>query len=76
MNTIKVITNHQCGWIDSYIDQPPNGSRVQALSKGGVQISVVWNSHSIDFCDAWQPHQRVPAVVRARQLGRFTGSSI
>lgn len=71
METLTVITDHTSHWIDSHERQPANGSRVQALSIGGVQRSTVWTSDSIKWFDAWQSHMKIPAQIRARQLARF-----
>lgn len=76
MSTQNVITHLAPGWIDSYVEQPANGSRVQGLNQGGVQCSVVWNSDSINHFDAWQQHMKIPATIRARQLARFTKGNV
>jgi hypothetical protein len=75
METLKVITDHTSHWVDSHERQPANGSRVQALTIGGVQVSLVWTSDSIKWIDAWQSHMKVPATVKARQLARYNNNA-
>lgn len=76
MNTLNVITHVAPGWIDTHIEQPAIGSRVQCLTIGNVQVSTVWNSESIKYADCWMPHQKVPKSVKARQLARMYGGNV
>ena len=58
--------------IDVLVEQPPNGMRVQALTRGNILVSAIWNSDSINTFDAWMHHPKTPLSVKNRQINRYT----
>jgi hypothetical protein len=52
--------------IDVEVEQPPLGTPVLALGRGGVLATVVWNVNSIHYFVAWLPRPLVPLSVLAR----------
>ena len=57
--------------MDSYQDQPPNGSKVLALTHGGKLVEAVWKSNSKYEFDSWMPYPKVPDSVKQRQVDRY-----
>jgi hypothetical protein len=71
MEAVKILTDNAPEWIDAHISPPESGSRVQGLTIGGCQVSLVWTSESIKFIDAWHKHLKVPKSVKDRQMARY-----
>lgn len=57
--------------IDAFLQSPPVGMRVLALTRGNILVSAVWNSDSINTFDAWMYHPKVPQTVKDRQAERW-----
>lgn len=71
--TDNIVTTHEpTHWIDPHITPAPSGSRVQALTWGGIQVSAIVDSNFLKYFDGWQPHSKIPKSIRDRQLARFT----
>lgn len=71
MNGQRVV-NAEMAWINAHTSPPPLGTKVQVLNRDGVQAgSTVWTRSSIKQFDAWLPHAKIPADVRALQVARY-----
>ena len=68
----NIKTAHIVELIDALVEQPPNGMRVQALTRGNILVSAIWNSDSINTFDAWMYHPKIPLSVKNRQIQRYT----
>lgn len=57
--------------VDSHVQEPPNGSKVLALTHGGKLVETVWKSNSKYDFDSWMPYPKVPETVKQRQVDRY-----
>lgn len=57
--------------IDVREEEPPNGSKVLALTQGGKLVEATWKHNSKYEFDAWAMYPRVPAAVKQRQVDRY-----
>ena len=51
--------------------EPPNGSKVLALTHGGKLVEVIWKSNSKYEFDSWMPYPKIPETVKQRQVDRY-----
>lgn len=58
-------------WINAHENPPHNGSRVLGLTKYGCMVVMVWNSDSINWCDAHIAFPAVPESIKKIQGDRW-----
>lgn len=56
---------------NAHIEQPPAGSKVLALTRGGKLVEAVWRSNSAGEYDAWMAYPTVPDEVKRIQVERY-----
>lgn len=56
---------------NAHIEQPPAGSRVLALTRGGKLVEAIWRSNSLGEFDAWVSYPKVPDDVKQIQSARY-----
>lgn len=56
---------------NAHTNPPTSGTKVWALSHGGVINDITWTSESIKTYDAWYPYLKVPPDVKAIQSARY-----
>jgi hypothetical protein len=57
--------------IDAHEQQPPNGTHVLALTRGGKLVEAYWNSKSLFDFDAFMPYPKIPDDVKQIQSERY-----
>lgn len=66
-----ILTAEVVELVDVRDGEPPNGSKVLALTHGGKLVEVLWKSRSRDEFDSWMPYPKVPDSVKKRQSDRY-----
>lgn len=56
---------------NAHIEQPPAGSRVLALTRGGKLVEAIWRSSSLGEYDGWCMFPKVPDDVKQIQSERY-----
>ncbi len=56
---------------NAHIEQPPAGSRVLALTRGGKLVEAIWRSSSLGEFDAWVSYPKIPDDVKKIQSERY-----
>lgn len=56
---------------NAHVEQPPAGSRVLALTRGGKLVEAIWRSSSLGEFDSWMHYPKVPDDVKQIQSERY-----
>ncbi len=71
-NTLDCPTVNASVLINAHTNPPRIGSKVLALTHGGVLVTAVWCNNSINQFDAWSYCPKIPQEVKNLQAERFT----
>ena len=66
-----ILTAERVELVDVREHEPPNGSKVLALTQGGKLVEAVWKSNSKHDFDAWGHYPKIPETVKQRQIDRY-----
>jgi hypothetical protein len=61
---MTVVTSFEPEWLDPLIVKPPQGSQVNLLTTGGVQVEGIWKENSKFL--AWSPRLKMQPWLKQR----------